>query len=156
MLEYTQTQIIYISNSKLCSESVQYYFWPRHQQFQTESSSFWVMTRCSPMEVNRRFGEKCHLNLQDWKIIQGRNQRESIVARKLRLDHGMPLITQPVHVLSFSISAMEGNNGTARILCDDIAAQSITEPPPCFTVGTEPGILNCRRPSLYKRKHLSM
>jgi hypothetical protein len=31
----------------------------------------------------------------------------------------------------------------------DIAAQTITEPPPCFTLGTKPGILDCRHSWLF-------
>jgi hypothetical protein len=50
--------------------------------------------------------------------------------------HVMHLITQSVQVLPCSNSAMEGNNGTNRMLYHDIAAQTITEPPPCFTVET--------------------
>jgi hypothetical protein len=67
-----------------------------------------------------------------------------IVVGKYRLDHGMRLITQPACTFPCSNSAMEDNNGTNRILYHDINAQTITEPPPCFTVGTEPGTLNCR------------
>jgi hypothetical protein len=48
----------------------------------------------------------------------------------------MHLITQPVCILSCSNSAMRSNNGANRMLSHDIAAQTITEPPPCFTVGT--------------------
>jgi hypothetical protein len=48
----------------------------------------------------------------------------------------MHLITQPVHVLPCSNSIMKGNNGTNKILCHDIAAQIITEPASCLTVGT--------------------
>jgi hypothetical protein len=40
---------------------------------------------------------------------------------------GMHLITQPVHVLPFSNSAVKGNNGTNRTLYRDIAAKTITE-----------------------------
>jgi hypothetical protein len=43
----------------------------------------------------------------------------------------MRLITQPVRILPCSNSAMN-----IRILYHDIATQTITEPPPCFTVGT--------------------
>jgi hypothetical protein len=45
--------------------------------------------------------------LSSWKIA-------SLFGK--RLDHGMHLITQPVHVLLCSNSAMKGNNGTNRIL----------------------------------------
>jgi hypothetical protein len=47
-------------------------------------------------------------------------------------------ITRPVHVhvLPCNKSAMQGNNGTNRILYHDIAAQTTIEPPPYFTVGT--------------------
>jgi hypothetical protein len=48
----------------------------------------------------------------------------------------MHLIIQPVHLLYRSNSAMKGINVTNRILCHDIGAQIINEPPPCFTVGT--------------------
>jgi hypothetical protein len=48
----------------------------------------------------------------------------------------MHLITQPVHVLPCSNSAMKGNNGINRILYHNITAQTITKPPSCFTVGT--------------------
>jgi hypothetical protein len=44
--------------------------------------------------------------------------------------HGMQLITQPVHVLHCSNSAMKGSTES-----HDISAQTITEPP-CFIVGT--------------------
>jgi hypothetical protein len=47
----------------------------------------------------------------------------------------MHLITQSVHVLPCSNSAIKSNNGTSRILYHDIAAQTIIEPPSCFTVG---------------------
>jgi hypothetical protein len=30
-----------------------------------KSSVFWDMTLCSPLKVNRRFGETCHLHFQD-------------------------------------------------------------------------------------------
>jgi hypothetical protein len=46
------------------------------------------------------------------------------------------MITQPVHILPCNNSAMKCYNKTSRILYHDIAAQTITEPPPCFTVGT--------------------
>jgi hypothetical protein len=46
------------------------------------------------------------------------------------------LITQAVHVLPCSKSTTKDNNGTNRILYHDTAAQTITEPPVCFTVGT--------------------
>jgi hypothetical protein len=39
----------------------------------------------------------------------------------------MHLITQSVHVLPYSNLAMKSNNGTNRILHNDIAAQTITE-----------------------------
>jgi hypothetical protein len=48
----------------------------------------------------------------------------------------MHLITQPVNVLLCSNLAMKGYHKTKRILYYDIAAQTITEPPPCFTVIT--------------------
>jgi hypothetical protein len=41
----------------------------------------------------------------------------------------MHLITQPLHVLLCSNSAMKGNNGIKKVLYHDIAAQTITEPP---------------------------
>jgi hypothetical protein len=52
-----------------------------------------------------------------------------IVVGKWRLNHGMHMIIQPVHVLPCSNSAIGGNNETNRILYNDIAAQTITEPP---------------------------
>jgi hypothetical protein len=57
------------------------------------------------------------------------------VVRKQLLDHEMYLITQPVHVLPCSNSAMKHNNETNR-LYHDIVVQTITLPPPCFTVRT--------------------
>jgi hypothetical protein len=60
-----------------------------------------------------------------------------IVVRKERLDQGIHMITQPVHVLSCSDWVMKCNNGTNRILYHDTAAQTITEHPPCFNVGTK-------------------
>jgi hypothetical protein len=48
----------------------------------------------------------------------------------------MHLITQPIHVLPCSNLAMMADNGTNRILYHDIVARTITEPTPCFIVGT--------------------
>jgi hypothetical protein len=48
---------------------------------------------------------------------------------------------------------MKGNNGTNRILYHGIAAQTITEPSPYFTVETEPRIPDYKLPLMfYKRK----
>jgi hypothetical protein len=66
----------------------------------------------------------------------------------------MNLITQSVQVVPFSNLAMRDNNERNRILYHDIAAQIITEPPPCFTVGTEPGILDCRSPWVFSKRKL--
>jgi hypothetical protein len=41
------------------------------------SSIFWDIMPCSPLEVNQRFGEICHLSLQSRRMSQARNQRES-------------------------------------------------------------------------------
>jgi hypothetical protein len=49
---------------------------------------------------------------------------------------------------------MKGNNGTNRILYHDISAQTIAEHPPCFTVGTEPGIPVCRLPLVFSKRKL--
>jgi hypothetical protein len=38
---------------------------------------FWDITPCSPLKVNRRFGEPYHLHLQSRRISPARNQRES-------------------------------------------------------------------------------
>lgn len=48
---------------------------------QTDSFSlkrfmFWDIAPYSPRKVNRRFGGKCHLHLQDWRTGQGISQRE--------------------------------------------------------------------------------
>jgi hypothetical protein len=48
----------------------------------------------------------------------------------------MHVITQPVHVLPCSNSVIEAKIGASRILYHDIVDQTITEPPPCFTIGT--------------------
>jgi hypothetical protein len=66
----------------------------------------------------------------------------------------MHLITQRVHVVPCSNSAMKGNNWTNRILYRDIAIQTITEPSPCFTLGTEPGIPDCRLPWVFSKRKL--
>jgi hypothetical protein len=68
-----------------------------------------------------------------------------IIVRKWLLDDGMHLITQPC-----SNSVMMGNNGTNRILYHDIAAQTITESPPCFT--GEPGIPDFRLPWVFSKR----
>jgi hypothetical protein len=60
----------------------------------------------------------------------------------------------PITQLPCSNSAMKGNNGTNRILYHDTAAQTITEPPPCFAVGTKPGILNCMLPWVFSKPKL--
>jgi hypothetical protein len=54
----------------------------------------------------------------------------------------MRLITQPVHVLPCSNSAMKDNNLTNRTLYHDISAQTTTEHPPVSL--WEPGIADCR------------
>jgi hypothetical protein len=66
----------------------------------------------------------------------------------------MYLITQPVQVLLCSNSAMKGNNGTKRILYHDVAAKTITEPPPCFIVGIKAGIPDCRLPWVFSKRKL--
>jgi hypothetical protein len=38
---------------------------------------FWDTTPCSPLKVNRRFGETCRLQLQSRRISEGRNQPSS-------------------------------------------------------------------------------
>jgi hypothetical protein len=47
------------------------------------NSVLWDLTPRNPLKVNRRFGGTCRLHLQDRKINQGRNQRESRRARFL-------------------------------------------------------------------------
>jgi hypothetical protein len=42
-----------------------------------ESSIFWDIKSCSSLEVNRRCGGTCRLQLQDGSISQAGNQRES-------------------------------------------------------------------------------
>jgi hypothetical protein len=41
-----------------------------------KSSSFWDITPCSPLKVNRHFGGTCRLHLQGGRIRQARNQRD--------------------------------------------------------------------------------
>jgi hypothetical protein len=66
----------------------------------------------------------------------------------------MHLINQPIHVIPCSNSAMAGSIRTNMILYHDIAAQTITELPPCFTVGTEPGIPDCRLRWVFSKRKL--
>jgi hypothetical protein len=40
------------------------------------STIFWYITPCSPLQVNRRFGGTYRLHLQGWRIFRTRNQRE--------------------------------------------------------------------------------
>jgi hypothetical protein len=42
-----------------------------------KSPVFWNIRPCSSLKVNRRFGGKCCLHLQDLRINQERNQHES-------------------------------------------------------------------------------
>jgi hypothetical protein len=42
-----------------------------------KTSMFWDMTPCSPLKVNRRFGEICRLHLQSRSTSQARNQHLS-------------------------------------------------------------------------------
>jgi hypothetical protein len=42
-----------------------------------KTSTFWDITPCNPLKVNRRFGETCHVHLQGRRISQERNERES-------------------------------------------------------------------------------
>jgi hypothetical protein len=63
-----------------------------------------------------------------------------IVVRKQRLDYGMHLIVERVHVLSCSNSAMKGDAVMGPTEYHDIAAQTITEPPPCRVLLMEPDI----------------
>jgi hypothetical protein len=64
----------------------------------------------------------------------------------------MYLITQPVHVIPCSNSAMKGNNGTNRILYHDIAARTMVEPPRYSLL--EPGIPDCRLPCAFSKHKL--
>jgi hypothetical protein len=48
----------------------------------------------------------------------------------------MHLITQPVHPLPCSKSAMKDNNGTNIILTHDLVALTVIETPPCVTLET--------------------
>jgi hypothetical protein len=58
-----------------------------------------------------------------------------------RLNHVMHLITQSIHVFPCINSVLKGNNVTNKIVYQDMNTQCITEPLPCFTVGTD-----CRSP----------
>jgi hypothetical protein len=53
--------------------------WGNHVGFQvlTAEVIFWDITRCSSLEVNRRFGGTYCLHLQGRRISRARNQRES-------------------------------------------------------------------------------
>jgi hypothetical protein len=62
--------------------------------------------------------------------------KNCITVWKEHLIHGMYLITQPVHVLPYSNSAMKGKNGTNRILYHDITTPNHHRTSPCPTVGT--------------------
>jgi hypothetical protein len=42
-----------------------------------KSSIFWDISPCSPLKVNRRFGETYRLNLQNRRISHVRNQSET-------------------------------------------------------------------------------
>jgi hypothetical protein len=42
-----------------------------------KSSIFYDIIPYTPLKVSRRFGEKCSLYLQGWKLYQGRNQHEA-------------------------------------------------------------------------------
>jgi hypothetical protein len=42
-----------------------------------KSSIFWDITSCSPLKVNRCFGESCSLHLQGRGMSRARNQRET-------------------------------------------------------------------------------
>jgi hypothetical protein len=42
-----------------------------------KSTIFWDITPCTPMKVNRRFGGKCCIHVQDRRISRARNQREA-------------------------------------------------------------------------------
>jgi hypothetical protein len=56
------------------------------------------------------------------------------------------------HVLSCSNSVIKGNNETNRILYHDIAAQTITESLPCFTVITRLTCVFSKRKLFLSRK----
>jgi hypothetical protein len=51
-----------------------------------KSIIFWDMTPWSPLSFNRHFGGTCRLHLQDRRINQARNQRESRWQAKLYSD----------------------------------------------------------------------
>jgi hypothetical protein len=42
-----------------------------------ESSVFWIITLCSSLKVNGRFGGTCHLHLHSRRISHARNQHEA-------------------------------------------------------------------------------
>jgi hypothetical protein len=44
---------------------------------------FWDMTLCSPLRVNQRFRETCHLYLQGWRLRHTRNLYEAGSKRSL-------------------------------------------------------------------------
>jgi hypothetical protein len=48
-------------------------------------SIFWIITPCSPLKANQRFGRTNHLHLQVWRINQARNQGESLLVTFLIL-----------------------------------------------------------------------
>jgi hypothetical protein len=47
------------------------------QRTRVTSSIFWDITPCSPLNVNRRFGGKSCLHLQDRRINRARNRHEA-------------------------------------------------------------------------------
>jgi hypothetical protein len=58
----------------------------------------------------------------------------------------------PYTIFPSSNSAMKGNNGTNKMLYYDTAAQTITEPIPCFTL--KPGIPDYRLPWVFSKHRL--
>jgi hypothetical protein len=65
----------------------------------------------------------------------------------------MHLIRQPVHVHPCSNSVVKGNNGTNRILYNNIAVQTITEARPRVSL-LEPGIPDCKLLSVFFKRKL--
>jgi hypothetical protein len=73
-----------------------------------ESSIVWDITPCSPVKVNRRFGETCRLHLQGRRINQARNKREagSRQSQWLRVYHSTCMCSNCVYWFFFLLTVL--------------------------------------------------
>jgi hypothetical protein len=96
----------------------------------TKSTVFWVITPCSPMKVNLRFGGSYRLLLQDRRISRARNQPDSRwqVVGGISTDYTALYprrwLTDRRNVMGWSVNRFVFLMGTPLVFCEDVAGFS--------------------------------